>query len=99
VSGKIYTPANTWYHLAYVYKGTSVYIYVNGVLSTSGSSGGFPASSTLNTNRVYNFFGRDLFNNFGNVQLDEIKIYNKALSLAQVQLDMNTVGIPSCGVC
>jgi hypothetical protein len=36
-----------------------------------------------------------------NIQLDEIKLYNKALSSAQVKLDMHTIGVPlsSTGIC
>jgi hypothetical protein len=71
---------------------------VNGALS--GSNSNVFDSSTINTTRLYNYFGRSHHNGYvAFVHLDEIKIYNKALTLDQVKLDMNTVGIPTSGIC
>jgi hypothetical protein len=97
VLGSISVPPNTWYHLAYVYNGTNAYIYVNGTLSASSSN--FYASSTINATRSSATFGYSTLGYWGSVSLDEIKLYNKALTAAQVQLDMNTLGIPKSGIC
>jgi hypothetical protein len=83
--------------VAYVYQQTNVRIYVNGELS--GNKSGFPASSSLSVTRNSNFFGTLRRESMPSVYLDEIKIYNKALSQAQVQIDVNTVGLAKSGIC
>jgi hypothetical protein len=95
--GSIKIQAGDWYHLAYVYSDTTSYIYVNGTMSASQS--GFSPSSKLNTTRLYNYFGRALNGQVANILLDEIKIFNRALSQAQINVDMNTVGVPSSEIC
>jgi hypothetical protein len=79
-----------------VYSGTVGTLYVNGTVS--GTFTTFPDSSTVNVTRIYNYFGYSIFWGFGDMQMDEIKLYNKALTQSQIQLDMNSVGIP-LGIC
>jgi hypothetical protein len=88
----ITVPAEVWYHLAVVfnYAAGSINIYVNGTFA--GNSTGISMTG-MNTNRTGNWFGYN-----GRFRQDEIKLYNKALSQAQVMLDMTHIGIPS-GVC
>jgi hypothetical protein len=74
---------------------------VNGTLSGSGS--GPIYSYMVNNSDFNNSFGvhtkgSDVQYADSNVLLDEIKIYNTALTFEQIQLDMATVGIPS-GIC
>jgi hypothetical protein len=91
-------PILQWYHFAIVYKEKNAYMYVNGELT--GSSSKMPDSSKINASHELNYFGKYHSNAYIiNAQLDEIKIYNKGLSEAQVKLDMNTVGMPSSGIC
>jgi hypothetical protein len=98
VKGSIVIANGTWYHVAFVYAGNAFYIYVNGALS--GSVTGFIPSSTMNVTRSDNFFGRSYFSeHLPDVHLDEIKLYNKALTQEQVERDMNTVGIQLSGIC
>jgi hypothetical protein len=93
ISTTTIVPSGTWYHLAFVYSGTTASFYINGTLSTSIST--FLASSTINTTRLYNNIGRNPSGSFANAQLDEIKLYNRGLSAAQVLVDYATVGISS----
>jgi hypothetical protein len=95
---------NTWYHLAAVYKDTTVSIYVNGTLS--GSRNDAPASHTCNIERESNFFG--MADNTSssraeplilNSLLDEIKLFNKALTLEEIMLDMNAKDGIAPGIC
>jgi hypothetical protein len=95
--GTIKVDPGQWYHLAYVYGGTTVSIYVNGELSASKSD--FPPSYLLSTSRDTNFFGKDLLSRYSNVQLDEIKIYKKWLTQSQVKLDMETGSTSSSQLC
>jgi hypothetical protein len=75
-------------------------MYVNGSLSGSKTLV-YTNSSTLNATRTMNYFGVffDGVNYPYNGMLDEIKQYNLALTQSQIQLDMNTVGIPATGIC
>jgi hypothetical protein len=99
--GSIKVPVETWYHLAYVYKATTVLIYVNGTFS--GSKSGFYASSSVNAVREPNFIGMG-FNTEGilwvpNIVLDEIKLFNKALTQEQIIRDMNARDEIASGIC
>jgi glucose/arabinose dehydrogenase/PKD repeat protein len=82
---------NTWYHIAGVYDAAAraLNIYVNGVLDNGVLSGTVPAAQTdasVNVNigqrtgmpGDYNFQGR----------LDEVHIFNRALSASEIQNDM-----------
>lgn len=81
---------NTWYHVAGVYNASArtLDIYVNGVLNNGVLSGTVPASqfnSTVNAN-----IGRRTGGFYFNGILDEMRIYNRALTQAEIQADMNT---------
>jgi hypothetical protein len=98
VTGSVIVTKGTWYHVAFVYAGNALYIYANGSLSASVT--GLTPSSTMNVTRLHNFFGKAYDSkHVANVHLDEIKLYNQALTQEQVQRDMNAVGIPVSGMC
>jgi hypothetical protein len=84
-------PVGVWTHLAVTYDGTSIRLYVNGVLrSTTGSAGGGIAASTsplrIGGNTVFSVPGTEYFAGL----IDEVRIYNRALSTAEITADMNT---------
>jgi hypothetical protein len=98
VTGSVMVTKGSWYHVAFVYAGNAFYIYVNG--SLSGSVTGLIPSSAMNVTRSHNYFGKAYQSgHVANVHLDEIKLYNQALSQEQVQSDMKAVGIPVSGMC
>jgi hypothetical protein len=83
----------TWYHLAGVYDATArtLSIYVNGVLDNGSLSGTVPAAQADAPYPVQ--FGQrpgspELFNFLGTI--DEVHVFNRALSAAEIQVDMNT---------
>jgi chitodextrinase len=81
---------NTWYHVAGVYNASAqtLDIYVNGVLDDGTLSGTIPASQyDPNTNLSV---GKRSSGFYFQGTIDEVRIYNSALSQAQVQADMNT---------
>ena len=86
---------NVWYHVAGVYNASArtLDIYVNGVLNNGTLSGTIPASqinSAVNVN-----IGRRSGGFYFNGVIDDVRIYNRALSQAEIQADMNTpVGSP-----
>ena len=86
-------PVNTWTHLAGVYDGTTLMLYVNGVQAASlGVSGSLAASTgalSIGGNSIWgeHFAGR----------IDEVRVYNRALTQAEIQADMNS-SVASGGV-
>jgi len=69
-----------WYHIAQVYDGSKVYIYLNG-LYVSGST----ANKTLKTGLSTVYLGGDYSPYYFNGLIDDVRIYNRALSAAEVQ--------------
>ncbi len=82
---------NTWAHLAATYDGSTLKMYVNGTLATSlAQSGSINVSSG-----VLRIGGDSLWGEYFNGLIDEVRVYNRALTQAQIQTDMNTpVGSP-----
>ncbi|MFZ4401776.1 MAG: LamG-like jellyroll fold domain-containing protein [Bacteroidales bacterium] len=81
-------PTNVWTHVAATFDGTSLKIYINGVLSGSLSYSGAinPSTYNLNIGSVpYTAQGGRLFAG----KIDQVEIWNKALSAAQVFQYMN----------
>gem|GEM_PF-698801 len=84
---------NTWYHVAGVYNATNrtMTVYLNGQLDNGALVGTVPATQR-NSNQNVNIGRRPgvpgTFN-FAGV-LDDVRIYNRALSQAEIQTDMNT---------
>ena len=83
--------ANTWTHLAATYDGTTMRLYVNGAQVASRAQTGNIATST----NPLQIGGDNLYGQHFAGMIDEVRLYNRALSLAEVQSDMNTpVGAP-----
>ena len=78
--------AQQFYHLACTWDGSQLRMYINGTLHRSVSQGITPAgnSSPLSIGQ----YGGNV-DRFDGV-IDEVRIYNVALSQAQIQIDMNT---------
>jgi len=83
---------NQWYHIAYVYDGSTGKLYINGVLKDS-------ASYTLSTtdSKVLIGIGRAIcdpgecgWNNYFNGTIDELRIYDRALSSQEIQTQYQT---------
>jgi len=89
---------NVWYHVAGVYNASAqtLDIYVNGVLDNGTLRGIIPASQlnaavNVNIGRRTSLYGGFYFNGV----IDDLRIYNRALSQSEIQDDMNTpVGSP-----
>ena len=70
--------ANRWYHLTITYDGTTAKLYANGVLDNSGNL----ALNTLKTGTMT--IGDPLSGNNFNGSVDDVRIYNRALSQAEI---------------
>lgn len=77
--------AGVWYHIVLTYDKTNIKLYVNGVLdNTVASSVDILYNDTTNPLRIANHYLEAP--SFLNGQLDELAIWNRALSLSEVQL-------------
>src|SRR5262249_314893 len=88
--------ANQWYHVAGVYDATmqTLTVYLNAVLDNADPVATVPPSARSSSHNVligqradssgYGFIGT----------IDEVRVYNRALSQAEIQTDMNTAISP-----
>ncbi len=84
-SGPSPLPQNAWSHIATTYDGTTVRLYVNGVVAgTSTISGSMPASSG-----PLRLGGNSIWTEWFRGQIDDVRIYNRALHRGEIQSDMN----------
>ena len=86
---------NTWYHVAGVYDAAArtLHVYVNGVLDDGVLLGTVPASQFDPAQNV--IIGRRSGGFHFQGRIDELRVYNTALTQAQIQADMNTpIGNP-----
>ena len=81
-------PLNTWVHLAATYDGTTLQLYVDGNLVGSQITIGQPIDASANPVSIGSeeVIGKKQF--WGSI--DEVRIYNRALSQAEIQNDMAT---------
>jgi len=81
---------NTWYHVAGVYNATpqTLDIYVNGVLDNGTLRGTVPSAQVLQNVNVN--IGRRSGGYYFNGTIDEVRVYNRALSAAEIQTIMTT---------
>jgi chitodextrinase len=83
--------ANTWVHLASTYDGTNLRLYVNGTLVTTTAATGAITVSTgalrIGANSIWT---EEAFAGL----VDEVRVYNRALTAAEVASDMNAPVAP-----
>ena len=78
--------ANTWSHIAGTYDGATVKLYVNGVLAGSQAVTG----NILTSTGALRIGGNAVWGEYFAGLIDEVRIYNTALTQTQIQADMNT---------
>ena len=82
---------NSWTHLAETYDGSSVRLYVNGTLvSTTAAPGSFSSSS-----QPLRIGGDSIWGEYFSGLIDEVRVYNRPLSAAEIQQDMASSISPS----
>jgi hypothetical protein len=90
-------PLNTWTHLAMTYDGVYVRLYMNGALDSS-----YPLSEPIQTTSNWLAFGCIPCGPHGGVgtyayfngMIDDVRIYNRALSQQEIQTDMEALPSP-----
>lgn len=79
-------PLNTWSHLAVTYDGANLRLYVNGTqVGTRAVSG-----ALVTTTGPLRIGGNSIWGEYFQGRIDEIRIYNRALTVAELQTDMLT---------
>ncbi len=84
--GKKVLAVNKWTYLAATYDGTTLWLYTNGVQATSHPQTGIIATST----DPLQIGGDSIYGQFFQGTIDEVRVYNVALTAAQIQADMTT---------
>ena len=86
VFGTARLPASTWTHLAVTYDGTTIRLYVNGAqVSSLAKTGNLTTSTnplTIGSDPIYGQYFQGM--------IDDVRVYNVALTSAQIQTDMAT---------
>ncbi len=85
-TGTAALPVNTWSHLAATYDGTTLRLYRDGVQIGSRAQTG----NIRTTTGALRIGGNALWGEYFQGVMDDVRIYNRALSAAEIQTDMNT---------
>jgi hydrogenase maturation factor HypE len=85
VAGVTSLPLNAWTHLATTYDGATLRLNVNGVVVHSQASGG---TIQVSTGRL-RIGGNAVWGEWFAGRIDEVRIYNRALSPAEIQANMS----------
>lgn len=86
VRGTTALPPNVWNHIAATYDGSALRLYVNGTqVAVRSVSGNIAVSAG-----ALRIGGNSIWQEFFQGKLDEIRIYDRALTATQVQSDMGT---------
>ncbi|MBI5830181.1 MAG: LamG domain-containing protein [Chloroflexi bacterium] len=83
VAGGPTVAANSWTHLTGTYDGITIRLYVNGVQVASRAQ---TAAMTTN-NALLSIGGSSVWGEWFAGRLDELRIYNRALTAAEIQAD------------
>ncbi len=79
-------PSGTWSHLAATYDGSTLRLYVNGAQVSSKSATG----ALANGSGPLRVGGNSVWAEWFSGQIDDLRVYNRALTASQLQTDMNT---------
>ena len=78
--------ANTWTYLTETYDGTALRLYVNGVQVSSLAETG----NILTSTNALQIGGDSIWGQYFQGLIDDVRVYNQALTQSQIQSDMNT---------
>src|SRR5262249_36833522 len=86
LNGTAAVPVNAWTHLAWTFDGTTMRMFVDGVQGSTQALSGAAAGST----GALRIGGNAVWGEYFKGQIDEVRIYNRALTATEIQTDMNT---------
>ena len=79
-------PLSTWSHVAAVFDGTMLRLYVNGSLTAQQLAAG----SIAETAGAFRIGGDAIWGEWFSGTIDELRVYGRALTASQIQVDMGT---------
>jgi hypothetical protein len=89
-AGTTALPLNAWSHIASTYDGANLRFYVNGTLvTTKATTGAMP--NTANPLRIG---GNAIWGEYFSGLIDEVRVYNRALTATEITADMNAKVVP-----
>ena len=91
LSGTTANPVNTWTHVALTYDGATLRLYINGTQVASRAATG----AIQTTNSPLWIGGNSPYGEYFQGLIDEARVYNRALTQAEIQADMNAPVPPS----
>jgi len=89
---------NKWTYLAMTYDGSAISLYIDGLLDSSYAQSGPILTTTAPLgigSKQTGAYGGPVKAAFFNGIIDEVRIYNKALSQQEIQTDMGSISPPS----
>lgn len=86
VAGSSSLPVNQWTYIVTTYDGTKLQLYRNGVLESSTAQTGLIKAS----DGVLRIGGNSIWGEYFQGTIDEVKIYNRALTAAEIVADMQS---------
>jgi chitodextrinase len=86
IYGNAASPVNAWTHVALTYDGAMLRLYVNGAQVASQARTGSVQTNTL----PLRIGGNVPYGEYFQGLIDEVRIYNRALTQAEIQTDMTT---------
>ena len=85
-TGTVALALNVWTHLAATYDGATLRLHVNGVQVGSRAVSGALLTST----GVLRIGGNSVWGEYFEGRIDEVRVYNRALTITEIQSDMAT---------
>ena len=85
LSGPTANPVNAWTYVAFTYDGATVRLYINGTQVASRATTG----AIQTTNSPLWIGGNSPYGEYFQGLIDEARVYNRALTQAEIQSDMN----------
>jgi hypothetical protein len=90
VAGTTQLPLGTWSHVALTVDGQVARLYVNGAEAGART----PAGALLQTTGALQIGGNSVWGDWFHGTIDDVRVYDRGLSAAEVEADMNTA-VPS----
>ncbi len=87
-------PINQWYHVCAVADGSTLKLYTNGVLAATGGTASSNYGSSSSTFHIGGGGVFDASGNFFNGQIDEVAVWNRALSAAEISEQYQAASTP-----
>ncbi len=84
ITSDVVIPVNEWHQVAVIYSGATANLYIDGVLDKTAS-----LTAPISTTQLFNIGAADKSTSFFEGNIDEVRIWDTALSIGQLHYIMN----------